>query len=442
MRQLTRLLRFLVPYWWQFIPSVLLLASVGFLDAFRGLLVGPILDRVLNPSSGSENMLLFTIPNTHHTIYLQRFVPSHFHNAWTVVAFAFVASTILKGIFDYAGTYLVNYAGYGLITDLRNSLYNSVLRRSAAFFQKHTTGTLVSTIVSDIERVQFAMSSILAEFLQQFFTFVFTIAVVIVKGRELSWLLLLFVRFIILSAWRIGRRVRSTTRRGQDKLADIQNILHETITGNRIVKAFSMEGWEFARFRSAERRLFRANLRSVAAAAISSPLMDIFGAIAIALLLLLGREQIVHGWMTPGIFVAFIIAVFKLYDPVRKFALFHNNFQQAVGASSEIFKFMDVHDEVQEKPGAPALQPFSKRIGFHNVCFCYESEGVQREVLHNVNLEVKAGEILALVGSSGSGKSTLVSLIPRFFDVTSGRITIDGYDLRDVSLASLRAQIG
>jgi len=442
MRQLTRLLRFLVSYWWQFIPSVLLLASVGFLDAFRVLLVGPILDRVLNPSSGSENILLFTIPHTHRTIYLQRFVPSHFHNAWTVVAFAFVASTILKGIFDYAGTYLVNYAGYGLITDLRNSLYNSVLRRSAAFFQKHTTGTLVSTIVSDIERVQFAMSSILAEFLQQFFTFVFTIAVVIVKGRELSWLLLLFVPFIILSAWRIGRRVRSTTRRGQDKLADIQNILHETITGNRIVKAFSMEGWEFARFRNAAQRLFRANLRSVAAAAISSPLMDIFGAIAIALLLLLGREQIVHGWMTTGDFFVFIVAVFKLYDPVRKFALFHNSFQQAIGASSEIFKFMDVQDEVRDKPGAPVLPPFSKKITFEDVSFCYESEGVQREVLRNIGLDVKAGEILAVVGSSGAGKSTLVSLIPRFFDVTTGRITIDGHDLRDVSLASIRSQIG
>ena len=442
MRQLTRLLRFLVPYWWQFIPSVLLLASVGFLDAFRVLLVGPILDRVLNPSSGSENILLFTIPHTHRTIYLQRFVPSHFHNAWTVVAFAFVASTILKGIFDYAGTYLVNYAGYGLITDLRNSLYNSVLRRSAAFFQKHTTGTLVSTIVSDIERVQFAMSSILAEFLQQFFTFVFTIAVVIVKGRELSWLLLLFVPFIILSAWRIGRRVRSTTRRGQDKLADIQNILHETITGNRIVKAFSMEGWEFARFRNAAQRLFRANLRSVAAAAISSPLMDIFGAIAIALLLLLGREQIAHGWMTTGDFFVFIVAVFKLYDPVRKFALFHNSFQQAIGASSEIFKFMDVQDEVRDKPGAPVLPPFSKKIIFEDVSFCYDSEGVQREVLRNIGLDVKAGEILAVVGSSGAGKSTLVSLIPRFFDVTTGKITIDGHDLREVSVASIRSQIG
>src|SRR3954463_9456451 len=216
MRQLIRLLRYLVPYWWQFIPSVLLLASVGFLDAFRVLLVGPILDRVLNPSSGSENILLLTIPHTHHTIYLQRFVPSHFHNAWTVVAFAFVASTILKGVFDYAGTYLVNFAGFGLITDLRNSLYDSILRRSSAFFQKHSTGTLLSTIVNDIERVQYAMSSVLAEFLQQFFTFVFTAGVVIVLGKQLSWLLLLFVPFIIYSAWKIGRRVRHTTRRGQD----------------------------------------------------------------------------------------------------------------------------------------------------------------------------------------------------------------------------------
>lgn len=442
MGQLTRLLRYLAPYWWQFVPSVLLLAAVGFLDAFRVLLVGPILGRVLNPASGSDNILLFTVPYTHRTIYLQRFVPSHLHNAWTVVAYAFVVSTILKGLCDYAGTYLVNYAGYGLITDLRNSLYKSILGRSAAFFQKHTTGTLVSTIVSDIERVQFAMSSVLAEFLQQFFTFVFTVAVVIVLGKQLAWMLLLFVPFIVFSSGKIGRRTRTTTRRGQDKLADIQNILHETITGNRIVKAFSMEAWEFSRFRKAARRLFRANLRSVAASSISSPLMDIIGAIAIALLLLLGRQQVVHGAMQPEIFVAFIIAVFKLYDPVRKFALFHNSFQQALGASSEIFKFMDARDEIHERPNAPALPPFSHKISIENVCFCYDSEGVQREVLSNISLEVRAGEILALVGSSGAGKSTLVSLIPRFFDVTSGRITIDGRDVRDVTLASLRSQIG
>jgi subfamily B ATP-binding cassette protein MsbA len=237
--------------------------------------------------------------------------------------------------------------------------------------------------------------------------------------------------------------VRHTTRRGQDKLADIQNILHETITGNRIVKAFSMESWEIARFSSAAQRLFSANLRSVAAAAISSPLMDIFGAIAIAMLLLLGRNEIKHNTFSAGTFLAFIVAVFKLYDPVRKFAQFNNNFQQALGASSEIFQFMDAEDTIHDKPGAKALGKFGQGIRFENVCFSYDSDGEDaREILRDINLEVNAGEVLAVVGSSGAGKSTLVHLIPRFFDVTAGRILIDGRDVRDVTLGSLRGQIG
>jgi subfamily B ATP-binding cassette protein MsbA len=322
-------------------------------------------------------------------------------------------------------------------------LYNVILRRSAAFFQKHSTGTLISAIVNDIERVQFAMSTVLAEFLQQLFTFIFTAAVVVVLGRKLSWLLLLFVPFIIYSAGKIGRRVRHTTRRGQDKLADIQNILHETITGNRIVKAFSMEAWEISRFRMAARKLFHANLRSVAASAISSPMMDIFGAIAIALLLLLGRNQIAHHFFTTGTYLAFVFAVFKLYDPVRKFALFNNNFQQALGASSEIFRFMDVEDEVREKPDAKPLPKFAKSIRFERVSFSYGDNGEEsREILSGIELEVKAGEVLAVVGSSGAGKSTLVHLIPRFFDVTGGRLLVDDRDVRDVTLASLRGQIG
>jgi ATP-binding cassette, subfamily B, bacterial MsbA len=443
MRQLTRLIRYVAPYWWQLLSSVLLMALVGLLDAFRVLLVGPVLDRVLNPASGSTNIRLFTIPTTGRAIYLQQFVPSQLHNAWTIVAYALVASTLLKGIFDYAGTYLVNYAGYGMITDLRNNLYDCILRRSAAFFQKHTTGTLVSTIVNDIERVQYAMSTVMAEFLQQLFTLIFTAIVVVLLGGKLAWVLLLFVPFIIYSAGKIGRRVRHTTRKGQDQLADVQNILQETITGNRIVKAFNTESWEIARFHKAARRLFWANLRSVAAAAISSPLMDIFGAIAIALLLLLGREQIIHQRMTAGIFFAFIVAVFKLYDPVRKFALFNNNFQQALGASSEIFKFMDTEDDVRESAGAKPLSPFFRSIKFENVCFAYEPGGEEtREILSDINLEVRAGEVLAVVGSSGAGKSTLVHLVPRFFDVTAGRLLIDGRDVRDTTLASLRSQIG
>src|SRR5258705_11623030 len=210
-QRLTRLLRYLFSYLWQFLPAVVLMAMVGLLDAFRLLLIGPIFDRVLNPGAPGRPIQLFSFPGSDRTLFLQQLVPSHFHNPWTVVAFALVAATVLKGIFDYAGTYLVNYAGFGMITDLRNELYNSILRRSAAFYQRHTTGTLISTIVNDIERVQFAMSSVLAEFLQQGFTLIFTAFVVVLLGGKLAWVLLLFVPIIVYSAGKIGRRVRHTT---------------------------------------------------------------------------------------------------------------------------------------------------------------------------------------------------------------------------------------
>ena len=441
-RPMLRLLRYVVPYWWPFLASVVLMALVGLLDAGRVLLIRPIFDRVLNPGSHEKTIQLFKLPGTDRFLNLEQLVPSHFHNPWTVVAFALVATTILKGLFDYVGTYLVNYAGFGMITDLRDELYNAILRSSSAFFVKHTTGTLLSTIVSDVEKVQFAMSSVLAEFLQQFFTLIFTAAVVILVGGKLAWVLLFFVPVILYSSRKIGRQVRRSTRGGQDKLAEIQNILHETITGNRIVKAFSMEKWELERFRAAARRLFRANLKLVAAFAISSPLMDILGAIAIALLLLLGRDQINRHGLTEGAFFTFVIAVFKLYDPVRKFSIFNNNFQQAVGASSEIFRFMDIEDEVREKPGAKRMGKFARAIRFMGVAFSYDHDVDSHVVLHDIDLEVKAGEVLAVVGSSGAGKSTLVHLIPRFFDVSGGRILIDDNDVRDVTLESLRSQIG
>jgi ATP-binding cassette, subfamily B, bacterial MsbA len=419
------------------------MAIVGAMAAFRILLVKPIFDNVLKPDTVSHQVLVFHLPHMKQALDLHFLVPSHFQNAWNVVAYALVVSALVKSLCDYLGTYLVNYAGYGMITDLRNDLYNAVLRRSVAFFQKHTTGTLLSTLINDIERVQFAMSTVLSDFLQQFFTLIFTAGVVVVVGGRMAWVLLLFVPVVILSARRIGRGVRQTTRKGQDKLAEIQNILHETITGNRIVKAFGMELWEMNRFRRAARRLFQANLKSVSVQAISSPLMDALGSVAIALLLLLGRWRIKEHAMTAGSFVTFLIAVFTLYDPVRKFAAFYNSFQQALGASEEIFKFMDAVDDVQEKKRAYVLNGFSEDIRFENVGFAYESEdGETKQVLHSINLTVRPGEVIAFVGPSGAGKSSLVNLIPRFFDVNQGRILIDGHDLRDVTIASLREQIG
>ena len=336
MNRIWRLLKYSRPYALYSLASVVLMAVVGAMAALRIYLIKPIFEKVLRPDVQGADFLLLRVPRWHRAptyIDLHFLVPHHFQNGWTVVAYALVASAILKSICDYAGTYLINYAGFGMITDLRNDLYDAVLRRSMAFFQRHSTGTLLSTLINDVERVQVAMSSVLADFLQRFFTFIALTGLAISLGGKLAAVLLLFLPVVISSARRIGRGVRTTTRTSWDKLAEIQNILHETITGNRIVKAFGMELWEMERFRSAARRLFQANLRSVSVQAISSPLMDAIGSVGIALLLYLGRVEIQRGVMTLASFIGFIVCGLQ---PVRVgaevYALYYNSFQQALGA--------------------------------------------------------------------------------------------------------------
>ncbi len=430
------------PYLGETLLSVLFMAVVGAMQAFRVLLIKPIVDNVLSPVASPDKVLVFTVPHTAVHVDLQRWLPPYFHNAWTVVALALVASALVKSLCDYAGTLLANRAGFGMITDLRNDLYESLLRRSAAFFQRHATGTLVSTLINDVERVQTAMSTVLSDSLQQLFTLLFMIGAVVLVGGKMAWILLLFLPVIVSSARRIGRSVRTTTRRGQDKLAEIQNIVHETITGNGIVKAFGMELWELDRFRRAASRLLKANMRSVAVQSISSPLMDALGAVAIALLLGLGRQLIVHHGGTAGNFIAFLAAVLMLYDPVRKMPLYYNSFQQAVGASQEIFAFIDAEDEVPERSRASVLPQFGRAIAFEDVRFAYEREGERRDVLKGISMTLRCGEVVALVGPSGAGKSTLANLLPRFYDVTDGALLVDGQDVREVTIASLRKQIG
>ena len=441
MKRVWRLLSYMRPYTLQWVLSMLLMVVFAAMAAFRIMLITPIIDHVLSAAASPDQVLVFTIPHSNRHINLQFLIPHHFHNAWTVVAVALVGSAIVKSACDYMGTMLANTAGFGMITDLRNDLYDAILRRSTAFFQRHATGSLISTLINDVERVQTAMATVLSDCLQQLFTLIFMIGVVVSVGGKMAWVLLLFVPVIVSSARRIGGSVRRRTRKGQDKLAEIQNIVHETITGNGIVKAFGMELWEMNRFRSAAQRLLTANMRSVAVQSISSPLMDALGAVAIALLLFLGREEIKRG-MTTGAFITFLASVIVLYDPVRKLPVYYNNFQQAIGASEEIFKFMDAQDEVVERKKAIAIERFERSVEFRDVRFAYDGEGEVKEVLHGITLTVARGEVVALVGPSGAGKSTLMNLLPRFFDVTGGTILLDGHDVRDLTLMSLRKQIG
>ena len=442
MRNFFRLLGYGIRYTLVWLPGVALSGLVGGLDAFRILLLQPIFDRVLMPTS-PEGPILIGMAKSQWHFDLRMLVPPflHLHNPWDVVAYALVATTVIKGLSDYAGNYLVNYSAYGMITDMRNHLYEVTLRRSSGFYHKHPTAKILSTVINDVDRVQTSLSSVLGDFLQQFFTFAVALAFVIHLGGYLSWALVFFIPVVVVSARKIGREVRVRTRTGQDKLAEVQNILHETVTGHRIVKGFNTELWEILRFKTAAKRLLRANLRSVRVQSISSPLMDTVGVVAMALLLWIGRNEIKNGHMTVGVFGAFIFLLFRLYDPLRKFAMFYNSFQQAMGASASIFGFFDEEDDVKERAHAATLTRFRKSIRFEDVGFSYSTAEGERQVLHDINLEVAAGEVVALVGPSGAGKSTLVNLIPRFWDVTKGRILLDGRDIRELTLASLRRQV-
>jgi subfamily B ATP-binding cassette protein MsbA len=244
---------------------------------------------------------------------------------------------------------------------------------------------------------------------------------------------------VVLPVNKFGRKIRRSAENSQSRLGDLGQILQETVTGNRVVKAFGMEGFEIAKFRDTARRLLRENMRWVRAAVITSPMMDMLGALVIPLLLLYARDQIRHGVMTQGGFFAFIFALFTAYTPLKRMGYVYQQFQAAQGASTQVFAYLDLQEEQAEQPGAELLPRFSREIVFDDVCFSYANESA--EVLQNLRLTARKGEVIALVGSSGAGKTTLVNLIPRFYELTSGQIRIDGVDIRGATIRSLREQI-
>jgi subfamily B ATP-binding cassette protein MsbA len=441
MKELFRLLRFVRPYWTPLAASVILMAAVGAMHAMIALLIGPVFDRVLNPASAETPVVLFKLPGAGGQVFLQQLVPSFIHNVWSSVAFAIVAVFLIKGLSEYGGTYLVNYVGFSAITDLRQRVFDRLLRQDAQFFELHSTGRLMSSIMNDIEKIQVATSNMLADWLRQSFSVIGLLCVVFQQDWKLALVSLTLLPFVLVPTVRIGRRIRRTTRRAQDAAGEMNQVLQEALSGQQVVKSFGAEQFESDRFRAVARRLRSTSLRYVAQQAIASPLIEFFGALTIVGLLTYARFQIKAGQMTSGAFTSFVIALLMLYEPVKRLAGIHNIFQQALGASQKVFEYLDRLVLIQDKPGAVKLERFERSIVFDQVSFGYPNtpNGFQ---LHLTPLEVNAGEIVALVGPSGAGKTTLANLVPRFYDVTGGAIRIDGRDLRDCQLASLRDKIG
>jgi subfamily B ATP-binding cassette protein MsbA len=441
MRELARLLRYSRPYVPHLVASVVLMACVGAAQALTALLIGPIFDRVLNPASADAPVLLFTVPILKHRVYLSSLMPASIHNVWTMVAVSIVAVFAVKGLCDYFANYLINYVGFSAVTDLRQDVFDRVLHQDAHFFEANSTGRVMSSIMNDLEKIQVALSHILADWLRQSFTALGLLAVVLQTDWRLALVSLTVLPFVLVPTMRLGRRIRRTTRSAQDDAAELNQILQETLSGNQVVKSFGAEEIESNRFRDRAGRLRRSNLRYVTQQAIASPLIEFFGALTIVGLLTYARLQIKSGEMTTGEFTSFVIALLMLYEPVKRLTGIHNIFQQALGASQKVFEYLAREQGIKERPGAVKLANFEKSIRFDNVGFHYPSapNGFH---LSGLNLEVKAGEVVALVGPSGAGKTTIANLVPRFYDVASGAVVIDGRDVRDVRLASLREKIG
>lgn len=405
-----RLLKLARPHLVKFILAMICMLIVGALTSSVAFLVKPALDDVFIKQN---SVMLKWIP------------------------LAVIALYLLKGICTYLQTILMSYIGQRVIADLRNSLYRQIQKQSLAFFTQHPTGLLMSRITNDVASVQGAVSEAITSLLRDSATLVFLVMIVFYRDWQLAIVGMLVFPLTIYPIAKVGDKMRKVAARTQVTMGSLTALLQETIAGTRIVKAFGREDYENDRFANNNEKLFKLTLKSVAINAISSPFMEFLGGIGIAAIIFYGGNQVINGRSTPGTFFSFLAALLMLYEPIKRLTNVNNIIQQGIAGAERVFSIIDADPDIKDKQGALTLPDIARCIELKDVSFRYE----ETPVLKNVNLTIKAGEVIAFVGMSGGGKTTLVNLIPRFYDVTAGQILIDGFDLRDVTIASLRRQM-
>jgi subfamily B ATP-binding cassette protein MsbA len=436
MKELFRLLGYAKRYSPVLALSVFLMMIAGAMNGALPLLMKPVIDQVLVPHALDSRAELVRVPFTAHIIYLDQVIPFPLHNVWSLVAAAILLVFLIKGLTDYCGNYLISYAGFSAVTDLRQETFEKVVREEHEFFQQHSTGKLMSSIMSDIDKIQLAVSQMLADFFRQSFTAIAMLCVLFSRDLRLALVAITVLPFVLLPTARLGKRIRRTTRSAQDNAAELNQILQEAFSGHAVVKGFGAEEYESERFRQASHRFKRNNLRYIAQQALPSPIIEFFGALTIVGLLTYARTMVKSEHMTAGDFTAFIMALLLLYEPVKRLTGITNIFQQAIGAAQRVFEYADREQVISEVKGTKRLKGLKKGIDFNDVWFRYPH--TETYSLQGVSLSVKRGEVVALVGSSGAGKTTLANLVPRFYDVEKGSVRLDGVDVREASLGSLR----
>ncbi len=413
------------PYSWLLGGAVVLVAIVGLLEAATPFLIGLVFDTML----GAADIPTITIP----------FFNLHINIAAAdgrMFLLMLIAATAIKVTAEYGSTYASVHVGQSVVRNIRNDLFQTILQQPLGFFHFNPTGELISRVSTDVDRVELAASVTLSEFLKQTAILLFMVFTVFVIDWRLAATSAILAPLVFLPAVWFGKRLRALSHSNQQEMAEMANILYEGIEANRVVKSFTMESNEAQRFRTVTQRIFRLNVRELMTASLSSPLMEVLGVLVVAGFLVYARTQVVGQRMTAGLFIAFVIGLIKLYDPVRRMSGINNSFQQAFGASSRIFEILCL--EKEKDTGEKTLGGCKGSIEFNDVQFGYTPG---QSVINGVSFSVNPGEVLAIVGPSGVGKTTLVNLLPRLYEATAGEILIDGQNVRGFTLASLRKQI-
>ena len=405
-----RLLKLAKPHGGRFLMAMLCMLVVGTSTSALAFLVKPALDGIFLKK---DAQMLIWIP--------------------LVVIFIYLA----KGLCSYGQMVLMNYIGLRVVADLRSSLYRQIQKQSLSFFTRHPTGILMSRITNDAGTLQGAVSDAVTTMFKDTFTLIGLIFVIFYRDWKLAVIAMLIFPLIIYPIAKFGKKMRSVATRTQITMGALTTLLHETISGTRIVKAFGMEEYENKRFSEENERFFKLNIKAVSINAAASPFMEFLGGIGIAAIILYGGFQVIEGGATPGTFFSFLTALIMLYEPVKRLTNMNNTIQQGIAGAQRVFSIIDMEPEIGDRPDAVALPKIARSIDIENVSFAYE----ETPVLKDIHLSIRAGEVVAFVGMSGGGKTTLVNLIPRFYDVAEGRIAIDGQDVRDVTVESLRGQI-
>ncbi len=429
-----RLLELVKPYWFKLGLAMVCMIFVSLLTGAQALLVKPAFDGVFLKKEGIPPF----IKNLIIQLHLGDLLLKKDMEMLTLLPIAIILLFFLKGIFNYGQAYLMNFVGLRIVADLREKLYNHLQNLSLSFFTKTPTGILISRITNDVNLIQGSVSNAITGLIKDIFTVLALTGVVFYRNWRLALIAFIIFPLAIFPIKEFGKRLRKFSRKSLQRMGSIMTFLHETISGNRIVKAFNMEEYEKRRFAEENERFFKINLKRVRIRAFSHPLMELLGGIGIAVIIWVGGYSVMRGEITPGTFFSFMTAIFMLYAPIRDLNKLNLEVQEGLAAATRVYELLDTVSDIREEEGAMSLPFISQGIEFQKVSFKYDEE----IVLRDIDLCVKVGEVIALVGMSGAGKTSLVNLLPRFYDVEKGQILIDGHDIRRVTFQSLRDQMG